>query len=141
LFLLPVVQAQPAKESPKPPAPPPVKAEPLTLEKLFPKDGLFGPTAHGMAFGYDGKYAAYLHRSLSERKNGNDVWLLDMSSGKTTRITTPAIMAKFQASARKADNKTNFTSGVSNFTWSPVAHEMLFTSEGDVYRWKVGDRE
>src|SRR5260370_739339 len=84
LFLITSAQAQSAKEPPKTPnpVPPPPKVEPLTLEKLFPKDGLFGPTAHGMAFSHDGKYAAYLHRPLSERKNGNDIWLLDMTSGK-----------------------------------------------------------
>jgi dipeptidyl aminopeptidase/acylaminoacyl peptidase len=141
LVLLSSAQAQSTKDAPKPPNPVPPKVEPLTLEKLFPKDGLFGPSAYGMAFSHDGKYAAYLHRPLSERKNGNDIWLLEMASGKTTRITTPAIMAKFQASARKADNKNHFTSGVSSFTWSPVASELLLVSEGDVYRWKVGDKE
>src|SRR5262249_3985614 len=36
-------------------------------------------------------------------------------------------------------DKTGRYSGVSSFTWSPTAQELLFTSEGDIYRWKVGD--
>ncbi|MBI1915917.1 MAG: DPP IV N-terminal domain-containing protein, partial [Planctomycetes bacterium] len=121
-------------------APPPaVKAEELTLEKLFPKKGLFGQPGHGMAFSFDSKYAAYLHRPYKEERHGSDLWLLDIAASKTTRITSMAKMAKYQASARGVTDKTGRYSGVSSFTWSPTAHELLFTSEGDIYRWKVGD--
>src|SRR5581483_8615923 len=118
---------------------PPAKTEELTLEKLFPTDGLFGQQASGMAFAHDGKYAAYLHRPSKERKHGPDLWLLDVAAGKTARVTSKEKMARFQASARKADDKTNRYSGVSTFTWSPAGAELLFTSEGDIYRWKVGE--
>src|SRR5216110_919342 len=118
-----VVTSLPAQ--PKNPATVPPKAEELSLEKLFPKDGLFGSQAHGMAFSHNGKYAAYLHRPYKDRKHGSDLWLLDVATGKTTRVTTKEKMAKFQASARKADDKTNRYSGVSTFTWSPTAHELL----------------
>ncbi len=134
LFLAPAARAEP-------PAAPPVKADELTLEQLFPKEGLFGPTAHGMAFSHDGRYAAYLHRPYKDRKNGPDLWLLDVAAGKTSRVTSQQLMARYQASARKANNRDRLYSGVSAFTWSPVAPELLFTSEGDVYRWKVGDSE
>jgi len=137
LFLAPAAWAQP----PKPPTAPPAKAEELTLEQLFPKEGLFGPMAYATAFSHDGKYAAYIHRLYKERKNGGDLWLLEVATGKTSRITSSELMAKFQASARKANNKDHFYSGVSSFTWSPTAPELLFTSEGDIYRWKVGTPE
>src|SRR6185369_14371152 len=86
LLLLSHAQGQPAKEAPKPP----VKAEELTLEKLFPKGGLFGPAAHGIAFSHDGKYAAYLHRTHKDRKNGADLWLLETAASKVTRVTSTA---------------------------------------------------
>jgi dipeptidyl aminopeptidase/acylaminoacyl peptidase len=115
------------------------KAEELTLEKLFPKKGLFGQPGHGMAFSFDSKYAAYLHRPYKEERNGPDLWLLDVAASKTTQITSRAKMARYQASARAVTDKTKRYSGVSSFTWSPTANELLFTSEGDIYRWKVGD--
>jgi len=136
LALVPPLPAQPKNSAAAPP-----KAEALTLEKLFPKEGLFGQPAFGMTFSHDGKYAAYLYRPHKDRKHGADLWLLDVATGKATRITTKEKMAKFQASARKADDKSNRYSGVSTFTWSPNAHELLFTSEGDVYRWKVGSSD
>src|SRR5262245_27328635 len=87
-------QAPPAK-------PPAVKTEELTLEKIFPRRGLFGPSAHGMAFAHDGKYAAWLHRADKKRSQGSDLWLFEVATGKVSRITTPEKMAKWQASARK----------------------------------------
>jgi dipeptidyl aminopeptidase/acylaminoacyl peptidase len=161
------------------------KKDELTLELLFKqKGGMFGPSASGMAFSHDGKYAAYLYKNYAERRQGNDLWLWETATGKSTRITSIAIMAKYQASSRKAkdappgsvggggkgfgkggkgggkgkkddkdgkkddkkDNKDGEDkgarySGVSLFTWSPNASELLFTSEGDIYRWKVGDKE
>jgi dipeptidyl aminopeptidase/acylaminoacyl peptidase len=140
--------------------------EVLTLEKLFPKRGLFGPAAYGMAFSFDGKYAAYLYRPYEERRHGSDLWILDVATGKTNRITSVEVMTRFQVSSRKVqedrakkhkaappkkgkrvsdkdadDRQAPHYSGVSSFTWSPTANELLFVSEGDIYRWKVGDKE
>jgi dipeptidyl aminopeptidase/acylaminoacyl peptidase len=169
----PVAKPEPARET--------VKKERLTLEKLFPKKGLFGPTAHGMSFSHDGNYAAYLYHHYEERRHGVDLWVLEVATGKTERVTAPAVMAKFQASARKVqedrakklkskaplleslvrqftaqgktgrvklvldsdadDAKAPRYSGIHSFRWSPTANELLFVSEWDIYRWKVGDKE
>jgi len=39
------------------------------------------------------------------------------------------------------DDKAPRYSGVYSFTWSPTAHELLFVSESDIYRWKPGAKE
>jgi len=36
------------------------------------------------------------------------------------------------------DEKAPRYAGVSDFAWSPVGDEVLFTTRGDVYRWRVG---
>jgi dipeptidyl aminopeptidase/acylaminoacyl peptidase len=73
----------------------------ITLERLFPEDGLFGPQASGAAFSTDGKYAAWLYRTYDERRHGNDLWLYEFASGQLTRVTDVATMSEFQRSARK----------------------------------------
>jgi dipeptidyl aminopeptidase/acylaminoacyl peptidase len=95
----------------KPAAKPDKKAaarEELTLEKLFPKKGLWGTEAVAMTFSFDGKYAAYLYRPYPERRHGNDLWLLEMATGKLHRATSVAMLGRYQASARKvkADRET-----------------------------------
>jgi len=75
--------------------------EGLTLERLFPEDGLFGPRPYGAAFSADGRYAAYLWRPYEERRHGSDLWLHDFETGETTRVTSAIAMARFQDSARK----------------------------------------
>jgi dipeptidyl aminopeptidase/acylaminoacyl peptidase len=96
---VPDTKPKPAKET--------LKREELTLEKIFPKKGLFGPAAFSMAFSHDGKYAAYLYRPYAERRHGSDLWLVEVATGKTRRLTSPAVMARYQASARrvKADRE------------------------------------
>src|SRR5215470_16340601 len=57
LFLALLFAGLPSLGAAEAKAPLPVKkTEELTLEKLFPKKGLFGQPGHGMAFSFDGKY-------------------------------------------------------------------------------------
>ena len=157
------------------------KDDSWTLEKLFSRRGFTGTTATGMAFSHDGRYAAYLWKPYVDRLEGNDLYLLDVASGKAERVTSLAMMTRFQASARAAkearerrassgdegaDNdrrddqqqeqqqqerqrggggqnqqRAGRYAGVSGFTWSPIENELIFTSEGDLYRWKIGMKE
>jgi dipeptidyl aminopeptidase/acylaminoacyl peptidase len=159
----------------------------LTLEKLFPEKGLFGPSASAAAFSHDGRHGAWLHRPFAERRHGPDLWLYETESGAVRQVTSVEKMVRFQESSRKVqdakkeklegflqglfgggekkaqeqqrggrsrggqgeegeaeeddgDNGPRY-SGISAFTWSPKADELLFVSEGDVYRWRVGGDE
>jgi hypothetical protein len=109
--------------------------EELTLEKLFPRQGWYAPMARDMAFSADGKYAAYLYRPYAERSQGDDLWILEVATGKTTRMSTltgaPNGVARTPPPYRD----------VSSFRWSPTANELLFLSRGTLYRWKAGDKE
>ncbi|MGF1581592.1 MAG: prolyl oligopeptidase family serine peptidase [Gemmataceae bacterium] len=159
------------------------KKDELKLKDLFPKKSFFGPSARSPEFSHDGKYAAYLYRPLKEQRHGSDLWLLDVASGKVSRLTSVSVMAKFQSSTRKvkehriklakaavkeaakkkgkkdADKKRKMTqeqkngdwvsdkdaddkkaprySGISSFSWSPKANELLFISGGDMYRYQL----
>ena len=73
----------------------------LTLEKLFPETSIFGPSARGIAFSFDDKYAAYLYRPYIERRHGNDLWIYNVESGEAKRITSVSVMSEFQKSTRE----------------------------------------
>lgn len=75
-------------------------AREITLERLFPKESIFGPQARSPEFSADGRYAAYLYRPFNERRHGNDLWIYDFETGENTRVTNLAMMAQFQRSAR-----------------------------------------
>ncbi len=82
------------------------KDDEITLERLYPEDGLFGPRARSAAFSADGRYAAYLYRPYNERRHGSDLWLYDFQTDKPTRVTDVAVMSQFQRSARQvADDR------------------------------------
>jgi dipeptidyl-peptidase 4 len=75
--------------------------EELKLEDLFPEKGIFGPSAHGMAFSHDGAYGAYLYRTYKERRHGSDLHIYDVEKGEVRRITWPSVMAQFQSKTRE----------------------------------------
>jgi dipeptidyl aminopeptidase/acylaminoacyl peptidase len=103
-----------------------------TLEQFCGRGNLYTPRASAMAFSFDGKYAAYLYRPYAERFQGNDLWILELATGKTIRMT--GLQGKTKAAAKGPQFRT-----VSTFTWSPTANELLFQGDGALYRWKARD--
>jgi len=73
----------------------------LTLENIFPEKGLFGPSARGAEFSFDGRYAAWLYRPYDERRHGSDLWVRDSSTGEVRRITSVSVLAPFQKDTRE----------------------------------------
>ncbi len=71
----------------------------ITLERLFPKESFFGPSARSPEFSHDGRFAAYLYRTFDERRHGNDLWIYDFKTGENTRVTNLALMTEFQRTA------------------------------------------
>lgn len=76
----------------------------ITLEKLFPEKGLFGPSATSAAFCQDGSHAAYLYRPYKERRHGSDLWILDVATGKAKRVTSVSVMAKYQEATKQVQD-------------------------------------
>jgi dipeptidyl aminopeptidase/acylaminoacyl peptidase len=105
-------------------------AQAPTLEQLYPKDGLVGDPALRVAYGHDGKYAAYLHR--------DELVILDSA----TNVPFRAVTAQTLASFRNADKDTpQQFHGVFAYAWSPRGHELLFLCEGHVYRYDVPGKQ
>ncbi|MBI3714108.1 MAG: hypothetical protein HY253_14265, partial [Burkholderiales bacterium] len=72
-----------------------MKAKDLTLEQLFRAKSYFGKTASLLHFSHDARYLAYAWNPYGEE--GNDLYLYDSEAGKTTRITSPAVMRNYDA--------------------------------------------
>lgn len=93
--------AQEAEAKPADGKPAAEKPPGLTLERLFPEDGLFGPDASAIAFSHDGKFAAWLYRPLRERRHGPDLWIYDVAKDEAVRVTSVSVLAEFQQAVRK----------------------------------------
>ncbi len=112
MALTATLQAQDAPPPPPPPDPKPAtapakpdtpKEEPdpaLDLEKLFPKHGLFGPSASSPTFSHDGTWAAFNWRTRGERRHGSDLWVVQ-AGGEPRRVTSAVVMAEFLHDARE----------------------------------------
>ena len=67
----------------------------LTLEQLFRAEPYRGENAVDPKFSRSGRYLAYLWNPFGEP--GTDLYVHDLRSGKTLRLTSPALMAAFDA--------------------------------------------
>lgn len=72
----------------------------LNFDDLFPRRSYFGKSASGLKWSFDDRYLAYLWNPYKER--GNDLWLYDTKSGKSTRVTSITMMAQFDRDIPKA---------------------------------------
>ena len=77
------------------------KEEKITLERLFPEKGLFGPGASRASVSRSGRYGAFLWRPYAERRHGSDLWIHDFETGETVRVTSVSVMSDFQDETRK----------------------------------------
>ena len=53
------------------------------------------------AFSHEGAYVAWLYRPYVERRHGSDLYILNVKSGETRRVTSVSTMAEFQSDTRK----------------------------------------
>ncbi|WP_235533581.1 MULTISPECIES: prolyl oligopeptidase family serine peptidase [unclassified Roseateles] len=78
----------------------PLQAQPApatvpTLEQIFRAEPYRGEPAKDAAFSRSGRYLAWLWSPFGEP--GADLWVHDTRTGKTQRLTTPQLMAAFDA--------------------------------------------
>ncbi len=70
-------------------------ASTLSLEQLFRAEPYRGENAKEAAFSHSGRYLAYLWNPFGEP--GSDLYVHDNRTGKTLRLSSPALMAAFEA--------------------------------------------
>ena len=80
------LQAQPAATS---------AAAVPSLEQIFRAQPYRSENAKAAAFSRSGRYLAYLWSPVGEP--GTDLWVHDTRTGKTVRVTSPQVMAAFEA--------------------------------------------
>jgi dipeptidyl-peptidase-4 len=66
-----------------------------SLEQIFRAEPYRGVDAKSAAFSRSGRYLAYLWNPVGEP--GTDLWVHDTRTGKTLRLTSPQVMAAFDA--------------------------------------------
>lgn len=81
-------------------AAPPLQAQAVapaapTLEQIFRAQPYRADNAKDAAFSRSGRYLAWLWSPLGEP--GSDLWVHDTRTGQTTRLTSPQVMAAFDA--------------------------------------------
>jgi len=77
------------------------KAAGLHLDDLYPRKPFMGRGATGVSWSKDGRYLAYVWAPY-DTKGGSDLYVYDRESRKSTRLTSPESMARFDRDTAKA---------------------------------------
>ena len=72
-----------------------IKASELSLEQLYRSKSYSGKAANQLKFSDDARFLAYVWNPYGEE--GNDLYLHDAETGKTSRITSPTLMKTYDA--------------------------------------------
>ncbi len=122
---------------------PGLPAETLTLERLFRAQPYRGEPAKELSFSTNGRYLAYLWNPFGEP--GSDLYVHDIRTGKTQRVTSPAVMASFDAPedlerfARKAQQRREEWTERQEREEAQQAY--LRGAQVDLHRWERADLE
>jgi dipeptidyl aminopeptidase/acylaminoacyl peptidase len=102
----------------------------LTLERYFPRGGwLTSRAPQQVTFAADGKHAAFLAKG--------QLIVYDAAADKAVAAVTLESLAKF----RNADKDTPARwEGIRCLAWSPAGDDLLFCSEGHVYRYALAQK-
>lgn len=77
------------------------KAAGLHFDDLYPRKSFFGRAASGLEWSKDGRYLAYAWAPY-DTKGGSDLYVYDAQTKKTTRMTSPEILGRFDRDVAKA---------------------------------------
>jgi dipeptidyl-peptidase-4 len=97
--------------------------EVLTLDRIFPKKSIWGPSARSIDFNHDGRFAAFLYHPYAERRHGNDLYIYDTTTGQTRRMTSLGRLAEFQADTRKVRDDREKNAKKAGVTLADLARE------------------
>ncbi|GAA6139291.1 S9 family peptidase [Arenicella sp. 4NH20-0111] len=123
----------------------PANAKELTVERIFSSPSLNGPSIKGLKISPDGERVTFLRGKESDYER-LDLWEYHIGS-KETRILFDSdklhsgkeVLSDEEKARRERLRLTG--SGIVSYQWSEDGSALLFPLAGDVYFYRLGDKE
>jgi dipeptidyl-peptidase-4 len=122
-----------------------LRAEPLTIERLFAAPDLVGNQLRSPTLSPDGKYVAYLQGAVDD-KNRLDLWAFDIQKGRAQQlIDARAVLGaeeqlSAEEAARRERQRTASLRGIVEYEFSPDGKRVLVPLGGDLYVYDLAAR-
>ena len=115
----------------------PVKAQALTIERVFDSPSLNGPVPRSPKLSPDGRYLALLRNRPSDLQR-YDLWAFDRQTGQWSMLVDSEKLGTGQAmsEAEKMQRERKGTvslKGIVNYDWSPDGKSILVPLDGVLY--------
>ena len=118
-------------------------ADELTLERLFAAPDLSGPTLRGAKISPDGRLIAYL-KARDDDKDRFDLWAFDIAKREHRQLVDSRTLAgadkalSAEEEARRERQRTAALSGIVEYSFAPVSHQLLIPLNVDLYLYDIG---
>src|SRR5690606_32180175 len=119
-----------------------VRAEPLTVERIFAAPDLSGPRLREPQFSPDGRYVTYL-QGKADAKDQLDLWAFDTRTGASKLLVDSRALAtgpetlSAEEEARRERQRTASLQGIVEYSFSRDGKRLLVPLGGDLYVYEL----
>ncbi len=123
-----------------------LSAAELSIERLFDSPSLSGPTPQSLKISPDGKLVTFL-RGKQSKQFELDLWAWNIASGRETLLVDSATLVSGDGElsdaekARRERLRIGQLSGIAAYDFSSDGRRLLFTLQGEVYVFDLGDKK
>lgn len=121
-----------------------LSAKKLTIERLYSSPSLSGPSVRGLKISPDGSRVTFLKGKQSDHER-LDLWEYHIESGETRLLfdSDDLHSGKEELSDEEKARRERMRlsgSGIVSYQWSKDGNALLFPLAGDIYYYKMGDK-
>lgn len=114
----------------------------LTLEALFGRTPLAGPTPAQVKLSPDGRFASFLRLAADDRER-QQLWLMDLAGGHAKTLSpdlvAPAAGEMTAEEQAERERRRSFASGITSHQWHPDGERILIVAHGSAFIARVAD--
>ena len=114
----------------------------LTLEALFGRTPLAGPTPAQVKLSPDGRFGSFLRLAADDRES-QQLWLMDLSRGRAKTLSAdlraPAAGEMTAEEQAERERRRSFAGGITSHHWHPKSERILIVAHGSVFIARVAD--
>ena len=114
----------------------------LTLEALFGRTPLPGPTPAQVKLSPDGRFASFLRLAADDRER-QQLWLMDLAGGHAKTLSpdlvAPAAGEMTAEERAERERRRSFASGITSHQWHPDGERILIVAHGSAFIARVAD--
>ncbi len=114
----------------------------LTLEALFGRTPLAGPTPAQVKLSPNGRFASFLRLAADDRER-QELWLMDLHGGHARALSpdlaAPEAEQMTAEEQAERERRRSFAGGITSHQWHPKSEQVLIVAHGSAFIVRIAD--